>query len=125
MEKVNFLVGDTVKCGLNGGMGKIVELIHPLGTYAVYKVQLFNDGKIFTLEKHELVKGLPDDLMMFNSDMYNQLIVPKKTIQVQTSNLKLFETSSLDTLNSSKLDNLVSDTSSPLPKKVNKSALPN
>jgi hypothetical protein len=38
MEKVNFRVGDTVKCCLNGGKGKIVDIIHPLGTYAMYKV---------------------------------------------------------------------------------------
>jgi hypothetical protein len=75
MENVIFCVGDTVKCGLNGGNGKIVDIIHSLGTYAMYKVQLFNDGKILTLAKHELVKGHPDDLMMINSDMHSQFII--------------------------------------------------
>jgi hypothetical protein len=56
MEKVNFRDGDTVKCGLNCGKGKRVDITHSLGTYAMYKVQLFDDGKILTLTKYELVK---------------------------------------------------------------------
>jgi hypothetical protein len=69
--------------------GKIVDIIHPLGTYAMYKVQIFNDGKILTLAKHGLVKGLPDDLVMFNSDMHSQFIIQKQAIQVKTSSLNL------------------------------------
>jgi hypothetical protein len=51
MEMVVFHVGDTSQVGWNGEKGKITDIVRPLGTYSMYKVQLFSDGRIVTVEK--------------------------------------------------------------------------
>lgn len=72
----------------------------------MYKVQLFTDGNILTVARHELEKGLPGDLI-FNSHMYNHFSIPKKVtsstnIQPESADIGcLFETSVLDTADGS------------------------
>ena len=59
-----FNVGDVVRIGSNGEKGKIVDIVFPAGAQAcfMYKVQLFMDGSIRTVDKISLVKGLPNEL---------------------------------------------------------------
>jgi hypothetical protein len=78
-----------VKCGFNGEKGTIVDIVFPLGTYAMYKVQLFIDGEILTLAKHKLVKRVHDDLIMFIRTCTNNSVLQRKAIQVHTSILNL------------------------------------
>jgi len=66
MNRSEFKIGDTVQVGLNGQKGKVTDIIHPLGTFCMYKVRLFTNGNILTVARHELVKGLGDELFKFN-----------------------------------------------------------
>ena len=60
----DFHVGETVRIGSNGPKGKIVDIVQPAGAQScvMYKVQLFFDGTIKTVDKIRLVKGLPNEL---------------------------------------------------------------
>lgn len=59
---VQFKIGDVVQVGRLGEKGKIVDVYKPLGSYEMYKVHIFTHGEIRTAAKHELVKGLPDEI---------------------------------------------------------------
>ena len=59
-----FNVGDAMRICSNGQKGKNVDILYPAGAQScvMYKVQLFMDGTIRTVDKISLVKGLPNEL---------------------------------------------------------------
>ena len=111
----DFSIGDTVQVGSNGQKGKITDIVQPLGTYCMYKVQSFNDGQIITVAKHELVKGLPDHL--FNFDKQTNMssataTMSKHEVCTKSANstvqTDVFEDSILDDIDTAELNNLFS-----------------
>ena len=63
---IEFNVGDTVHIGPKRQKGKIVDIVYPVGPQSciMYKVQLFNEGTIRTVDKVTLVKGLQNDILL-------------------------------------------------------------
>jgi hypothetical protein len=98
MEMVVFHVGDAVQVGWNGEKGKITDIVRPLGTYCMYKVQLFNDGRIVTVAKHELVKGLPNNLFTDSAQYSKSSTSTVLSSTVQSDIDYLFEDSVLNTI---------------------------
>ena len=83
---VQFKLNDVVQIGSAGRRGKIVDIVRPLGTYEMYKVMLFDDGSVHSAARHELVKGLPDDLISFdNIDLLFDDFYDQETSKNQTS----------------------------------------
>lgn len=118
MGTVVFHVGDTVQVGWNGEKGKITDIVRPLGTYCMYKVQFFSDGRIVTFAKHELVKGLPNNLFTDSAQYSKGSTVSSSTVQSDSSSTVqsdidyLFEDSVLDTIDRQKLENILLDCNS-------------
>ena len=68
-----FKVGEIVQVGEQGEKGKIIEITKPLGTYNMYKVHMMGSGEIKSAAKHELVKGLADEVFHNLFDCFQPL----------------------------------------------------
>ena len=87
MDLHKFRVGDTVTVGNRGVVDKVVDIVKPLGTYEIFKIQSYHDGSIHSAAHHELVKGLRDDEFDFfeiSDDDFRQLL-DTDTIGVPTN----------------------------------------
>ena len=72
----SFKVGEIVQVGEHGEKGKIIEISKPLGTYNMYKVHMMGSGEIKSAAKHELVKGMADEVF---HDLFNCFKPPQST----------------------------------------------
>ena len=86
-EVIEYKVGDLVSLQ-EGQKGKIVQIVKPLGTYSMYKVQSLFDGCIKTLAKHQLVKFEP----LETNDVNDMHVLEEVQPQIDPVLLSLFET---------------------------------
>ena len=94
MDLHKFRVGDTVTVGNRGVVGKVIDIVKPLETYEIFKIQSYHDGSIHSAAHHELVKGLRDDEFDFfeiSDDDFRQLLdidtigVPTNVVETEIS----------------------------------------
>ena len=96
-----FQVGESVQVGGQGEKGKIIEINRPLGTYPIYKVHMMGNGQIKNAAKHELVKGMPDEIFHNLFDCFEQ---PQATATSTISLADLINDNILSTVNASDID---------------------
>lgn len=96
----SFKVGEIVQVGDHGEKGKIIDIYKPLGTYNMYKVHMMGSGEVKSASKHELVKGLADDVFQNLFDCYQQP-QPHATTSNATMSLTdiLSDTTTFETIN--------------------------
>ena len=87
---IEFNVGDTVHIGPKRQKGKIVDIVYPVGPQSciMYKVQLFNEGTIRTVDKVTLVKGLQNDILLPDQTV----MLPPTCTTTSTLLSQIFET---------------------------------
>ena len=87
---IEFNVGDTVHIGPKRQKGKIVDIVYPVGPQSciMYKVQLFYEGTIRTVDKVTLVKGLQNDILLPDQ----AVMLPPTCTTTSTLLSQIFET---------------------------------
>ena len=68
MSTKHLKIGDQVAIGQDGVKGKVVDVYKTLGTYCMYSVRTYN-GQVVKADKHELVKGMPDEQFNLETDL--------------------------------------------------------